>query len=148
MQNIFTGKKSSISNLLFFSGGAILYPCIELMWRGRTHWSMSVAGGLCTAIIHYANMKLKRKPLAIKCCLGGMLITGVEFLTGCIVNLVLGLNVWDYSNTPLNILGQVCPLYTIFWILLSLPVIIASNIALGRRKSQISKQIIFIKRRA
>ena len=113
--------------LLFFSGGAILYPIIELIWRGRTHWSMSVAGGLCASIINLANMKLKNHSLALRCCLGGVIITCVEFVTGCIVNLGLGWKVWDYSGSKFNILGQVCPLFTILWALLSLPVIMLSN---------------------
>ena len=39
---------------------------------------------------------------------------------GCIVNLWLGWDVWDYSGMPGNILGQVCPRYFLLWLPVSL----------------------------
>ncbi len=44
-----------------------------------------------------------------KCIISGGIITAVEFAFGCIFNLWLGLNVWDYSDVPYNVLGQICP---------------------------------------
>ena len=41
------------------------------------------------------------------------------FLTGCIVNLLLGFHVWDYSDLPLNILGQICIPFSIIWFFIS-----------------------------
>ena len=32
---------------LLFLIGAVGYASIEIIWRGRTHWSMIIAGGLC-----------------------------------------------------------------------------------------------------
>jgi uncharacterized membrane protein len=26
------------------------------------------------------------------------------------------MDVWDYSNMPLNILGQICPIFTVIWV--------------------------------
>jgi uncharacterized membrane protein len=42
-------------------------------------------------------------------------VTAVEFVFGILFNLILKMNVWDYSNMPLNILGQICPLFTLMW---------------------------------
>ena len=39
------------------------------------------------------------------------------------INLYLNLNIWDYSNLPFNILGQVCPQFFILWVILSVPCI-------------------------
>lgn len=43
-------------------------------------------------------------------------VTIIEFLSGLLLNRVLHLNVWDYSDRPLNLLGQVCPLFFLLWI--------------------------------
>ncbi len=51
---------------------------------------------------------------------GAVIITAYEFFVGIIVNLRLGWNVWDYSSVPGNILGQICPTFTLLWFLLCL----------------------------
>ena len=66
-------------------------------------------------------------PLVLKCVLGAVIITGVEFATGCIVNLKLGMNVWDYSHLRGNVLGQICPYFTALWCVLSLPALLLLN---------------------
>ena len=48
-------------------------------------------------------------------------VTTVEYFTGVLVNLRLGWNVWNYADRPLNVLGQICPLYTLFWFGLAIP---------------------------
>ena len=55
--------------------------------------------------------------------IGSAVITGVELIVGCIVNLILKLEVWDYSNMPLNLLGQICPLYSLLWGFLTIPIV-------------------------
>ena len=45
----------------------------------------------------------------------------MEFITGAVVNVLLGWGVWDYSDRPLNLYGQVCLLYSLYWLLLSIP---------------------------
>ena len=52
--------------------------------------------------------------------LSSIAITDLEFITGIIVNLILHLNVWDYSNLPFNLLGQICLPFCIIWFFLSL----------------------------
>ena len=55
-------------------------------------------------------------------------VTSVEFVVGCIVNLKLGWNVWDYSSQALDLMGQICPLFSLFWLLLSLPLILLAKL--------------------
>lgn len=43
----------------------------------------------------------------------------VEFITGLVVNIWLGLGVWDYSNMPFNLLGQICLPFAFAWVALS-----------------------------
>ena len=51
---------------------------------------------------------------------GGITTTLFEFVVGCLVNLCLDWNVWDYSHLPFNILGQVSLVFTFIWCGLSL----------------------------
>ncbi len=102
----------------FFLGGG-LYGLCELLFRGRTHWTMLLAGGLCLLLLYLAGgLELR---LWQRCVLGMAVITAVEFLFGCLLNLRLGLGVWDYSGRFGNLLGQICPLFSLAWLGLSLP---------------------------
>lgn len=104
-----------------FMTGGVLYGAIEIGFRGHTHWTMLVTGGLCLSGFHYICKLLKNKNILVKCLAGCVLITFLEFIAGCIVNLIFRLNVWDYSSQPLNLLGQICPLFSLFWFLLCIP---------------------------
>ena len=65
---------------LFMAGGSI-YPTLEVIWRGRTHISMAVAGGICLCLIdHICNRRMRRRPLLARCCAGSGIITCVELL--------------------------------------------------------------------
>lgn len=100
---------------LCFILGAIGYAAIEVMWRGYTHWSMVIAGGLCFIIFSLVAEKFREKNIITKAAICAVGVTAVEFVFGLIFNILLDMNVWDYSGMPLNILGQVCPLFTILW---------------------------------
>lgn len=105
-----------------FTIGAIGYNWIELLVRGRSHWSMSVAGGVSLVLLYLSNAFLKGKSLLRKCLSGCLAITAVEFFTGLIVNKCLKLKVWDYSRHRFNICGQICLLFSFFWFLLCIPI--------------------------
>lgn len=98
-----------------FAVGAVGYSAIELMWRGHTHWSMSLAGGLCFSLITAIEKKFPDIRRLYKCIMGSIAITAVEFGFGVVFNMMLGKNVWDYSGIKFNLLGQVCLLYTVLW---------------------------------
>lgn len=110
----------AVRPLTLFGVGGVVYIMMELLWRGHSHWTMFIVGGLCFVLIglinEYYNYDM---PLVKQMLIGACIVTAVEFTSGCIVNLCLGWNVWDYSDIPLNILGQVCLPYTILWFLLS-----------------------------
>ncbi len=99
--------------------GGLLYTLIECLWRGRSHWSMFVLGGVCFRVIGEIHLRLNRCRLWMRCSLCAFAITLLEFLCGCLVNRRWRLGVWDYSRMPFNIKGQVCLLYTLLWGLLS-----------------------------
>ena len=107
--------------LFLFDVGGLLYVMIELIWRGHSHWTMFILGGLCFIYLGLINEVLHwETPLWLQILIGAAGITILEFSTGCIVNLVLGWNVWDYSNLPGNFLGQICPQYMLIWMPVSL----------------------------
>lgn len=105
-------------------GGAI-YVGIEMLWRGHSHPSMFILGGLCFVSIGLIN-ELFPWELGIvwQALIGGTMVTCLEFITGVIVNIWLKLGVWDYSGLPLNILGQVCLTFYFAWVGLSVVAIV------------------------
>lgn len=106
---------------LFVTGG-VIYPSLEILCRGKTDFSMAVAGGLCLCLIdRVCNCRLGECPLFMRCFAGSGIITSVEFAVGYLVNIVLKLNVWDYSQMPLNVMGQVCLPFSLLWFFLTIP---------------------------
>ena len=105
-----------------FSFGYGAYSLIELAYRRYTHYTMGIAGGLCLLILYRLYKKYPYFSLLKKCVLGSVIITTVELIFGIVLNRLLKLGIWDYSDMPLNILGQVCPLFSLYWMLLCTPV--------------------------
>lgn len=112
-------KKETIIFVIF----GFLYICLELLYRGHTHISMFFVGGLCGVLIGLINDNTPDMPLFYQCILGTTIVTLIEFISGCYLNIYLGLGVWDYSHMPFNLLGQVCLPFSIIWMFLSIPVI-------------------------
>ena len=107
--------------LLLFLIGGLVYAWIEILWRGYTHWSMFVLGGICFIIMGLLNeYKIQwHWCISRQSVVSAVIITIFEFFTGCIVNLWLKWNVWDYSNLPFNLCGQICLYFFLLWIPLS-----------------------------
>lgn len=100
--------------------GGIIYGALELAFRGYTHWTMVILGGVCFVAIGLINEIIPwEMPLTVQMLCGCIIITALEFCCGCIVNIWLGWSVWDYSGQSGNLLGQICPLYSILWYFIS-----------------------------
>ncbi|MBQ8826829.1 MAG: hypothetical protein IJ007_07035 [Oscillospiraceae bacterium] len=84
---------------------------------------MTVTGGVCLAVLYRHFEANPMESMLTKCFFGMAVITAAEFAAGCIVNLMLGWNVWDYSSQPFNLFGQVCPLFSGLWFLLTVPAV-------------------------
>ena len=83
---------------------------------------MALAGGVCMVLINrICCERMEKKSLAAKCAAGSLIITGVEFLCGIIVNRILHLHVWDCSALPMNVLGQICIPFSAIWFFLTIP---------------------------
>ncbi len=103
--------------ILFCVGGGA-YVGLELLWRGRSHGSMFAAGGTCFLLIGHLNRVHPRLPLPLRTLAGAGIITMVELAAGLLVN--RNFAVWDYRDQTGNFLGQICPLFTVLWIPVSL----------------------------
>lgn len=108
--------------IIVFGIGAFSYGGIEILFRGYTHFSMFVLGGLIFLILYKFFNYVGSMHLIPKCILGCTIITTLEFITGVVLNLMLGLNVWNYTEKALNLYGQICPAFSIGWFLLCIPV--------------------------
>lgn len=105
-----------------FGIGAVGYCLLEILWRGHTHWSMGVTGGVCLVGLYAIHSRMQHRALALQALAGAALITAAEFGVGCVVNLLLGWNVWDYSGWRVHLLGQICLVFSVLWYVLSLGV--------------------------
>lgn len=113
---------------LFYFGGST-YCTFEVFVRQRSHWSMFLLGGIIFIIIGSINEIWGWKTDLIEQIIIGDIITTIgEFFTGCIVNLWLGWNVWNYSNLPGNVLGQICPQFILLWVPLVILAIIVDDV--------------------
>lgn len=93
--------------------GAAGYPIIELLWRGRTHPSMAIAGGLSLCMLRQLHRRTEAAPLWLAAMLGGSAITGLEYLIGVTLN--RRHQIWDYRKKRLNLQGQICPAFSLAW---------------------------------
>ena len=114
--------------MLLFNLGGFIYYMIEILARGYSHWTMFLLGGLCFLIVGAINNFLPWEMyFEVQSILGAGIITVLEFITGIIVNIILGWNVWDYSDRPFNLLGQICLPFSLIWIVLSAVIIIVDD---------------------
>ena len=99
--------------ILFYIGGTA-YMVLEFLWRGRSHGSMFLLGGLCFLLVGGSVAKYSRLPLVLRPFFGAVVITGLELATGFLVN--RDYQVWDYRNEFCQFQGQVCLAYSLLWI--------------------------------
>lgn len=114
-------KSSFFINLLKYSillilGGSIYYG-IEILYRGYSHFSMFLVGGMCLIGIGLINEIFPwDMPFWKQVIIGDVIVLVMEFVSGCILNLWLHWNVWDYSAMPFNLLGQICLAFAFLWL--------------------------------
>ena len=115
------GDSVKYKNLLrVFLSGAFFYGSIEIIWRGYTHISMLFLGGICFSLIYLCEKGLPTRSVLLRSVIYALLITGLEFISGIILNIVLKLDVWNYVGIPFNILGQICLPYSLLWFVVAL----------------------------
>ncbi len=112
-------RKLCKAAILVSIGGAV-YVCLELLFRGRSHWTMAVLGGVLFLIIGSFNEILPwEMPLLLQAVLGAVVVTMAELAAGILLNRWMGLGIWDYSNMPFNLWGQICLPFSVLWVFLA-----------------------------
>ena len=113
---------------LFWFGGTF-YITLETIWRGYSHWTMGVLAGIVFILIGLLNeLYTWEIDLLVQVIVGTIVATLSEFIAGCILNLWLKWNIWDYSDMWGNVLGQICPLFIMIWIPITLLAIILDDV--------------------
>ena len=110
-----------------FALGAIGYGAVEVLYRGYTHWTMPLVGGLCFLGIYLITVRSRDK-IWKKLIMCGAVITTVEFGAGILINYYLGWDVWNYSSMYANLMGQICLLFSLYWIIISIPCMAFCNL--------------------
>lgn len=90
-----------------------MYCAIEILWRGYTHISMFLLGGFAFRLL--ARIGRLNRNFFSKILLSTGAVTTAEFCSGLLLNCMMQLHVWDYSDCPMNLLGQICLPYTLLW---------------------------------
>lgn len=125
--------KKKMKPLILFSIGGSIYISIEIIYRSLmdkppTHWVMFVLGGLAFLIIGRLNEHIDwEMPFWLQVLIGTAVVLVLEFIFGCVLNLWLGLAIWDYSNMPFNLLGQICLPFALIWSVLVVIAIILDD---------------------
>ena len=102
--------------LLFLLGGGG-YVLIELLYRGRSHITMFLAGGTAFLLLGKLEEVRPRLPGLFRAVAGAGIITTVELCFGMVFN--RDYRVWDYRGVPGNYLGQICPRFFLMWVALA-----------------------------
>ena len=105
---------------MLFSYGGMIYMCMELIVRHRTHYTMAFCGGLAFVLIGILNNVISWDMSFIKQCLisGFLIVTPLEYLFGILFN--QDYSIWCYLDMPLQFQGHICLPFTILWCFISI----------------------------
>lgn len=117
-------SRESIKILILWISLGMLYFTLEGIWRipkgGYANICMLPIGGVCGLLVGSINQvpKFYNMKIIYQSVVGALVVTIIEFLSGCILNLYLDLGIWDYSNLPFNVLGQICLPFSCLWLIM------------------------------
>ena len=114
-----------VLSMLLWTWGGTLYFLLEVAYKTATghqeriSWTMLVLAIILCIPVERAGYQLPWEcPLWLQALCCAALVTLVEFCAGCVLNLWLCLDIWDYSDIPFNLLGQIClPFSLVWWVL-------------------------------
>lgn len=121
--------RPAIKGLVLFLIGGATYALLEVIWRGYTHVTMFVLGGVLFILLGALNENLLEwdTPLFIQGLIGAVVVTSAELISGIVLNLWLGMNVWSYSDIPFNFMGQICLPFSLLWVPVSMAAIVLDD---------------------
>lgn len=111
-----------VLSMLLWTWGGTMYFLLEVLyktWRGepeRISWTMLIlAVILCIPVERCGTQLPWSCPLWLQALFCAALVTVTELAAGLILNVWLGLGVWDYSHLWGNLWGQICPQFFLVW---------------------------------
>jgi uncharacterized membrane protein len=114
-------KKRWVKYICLWLVGGSLYYLTEMIYRGQSHPAMFIVGGLAFLLCGVLNEGLSwDTPLVEQILWADFGVVILEFVSGWILNIQLGLDIWDYSLLPWNLMGQICLPYALLWLPLCL----------------------------
>ena len=115
-----TGRR--VLSMLLWSWGGTVYFLLEVAFktlRGEPEqisWTMLVLAVILTIPVERCGEQLPWEvPLWLQALSCALLVTAVELVSGLILNVWMGLGIWDYSHLPGNLWGQICPQFSAAW---------------------------------
>ena len=123
-------KKNLAEYLFLFWLGGSVYIEVELLYRGYTHWSMFVLAGFMFITVGWSNEYIFtwQDKFFKQVGLATLWATLCEYICGLILR-CFGLQVWDYSDVPLNIDGLICVPFMFAWAALMIVAIVVDDLA-------------------
>ena len=116
-----------VLSLLLWTWGGTVYFFGEVIYKTLSHhperisWTMLVlALILCIPLERCGAELIWEMPIWLQSICCTLLITLTELVSGLIINVWLGLNVWDYSNLSYNFMRQICLQFSAIWLVLSI----------------------------
>ena len=114
-----------VLSMLLWTWGGTVYFLLEVAYKTATghperiSWTMLVLAVVLCVPVERAGAELPWEcPLWLQAAVCAALVTLVEFCAGCVLNLWIGLDIWDYSDIPFNLLGQICLPFSLVWLVL------------------------------
>lgn len=111
-------RRNIVLHCVFGLVAGCIYLLIELAWRGYTHWTMLPLAAVIFVCAGLLDERPNPPPFWAQVVIGTVIATALELVAGLILNVWLGLGIWDYSHLPGNFLGQICPQFTAAWAVL------------------------------
>lgn len=114
-------------SMLLWTWGGTVYFLMEVAYKTlkgepeRISWTMLVLALILCIPVERAGAELHWDcPLWLQALVCAALVTVTEFFAGLVLNVWLGMGIWDYSEMPVNIFGQICLPFSIVWYILCL----------------------------
>lgn len=111
-----------VLSLLLWTWGGTVYFLLEVVWKlakeepERISWIMLVLAILLCIPVERCGAELPWTcPLWLQALSCAALVTAVELGAGLVLNVWLGLGIWDYSGLRWNLFGQICPQFFLVW---------------------------------
>ena len=108
--------------MLLWTWGGTVYYLLEVAYKSltdhpeRISWTMLVVAIILCIPVERCGAELPWGcPLWFQALCCAILVTAVEFVSGLVLNIWLGLGIWDYSDLPFNFMGQICLQFFFVW---------------------------------